>query len=313
MEKWASSNVWPSIVFLCISVVGRPTALMFERSFGLDAVTNAYIKDKEHMPRFGQLGCSGFVVLDSEARVVSGATRAFLEAGEAAFRDLEVTLAHILDLDDDELDERQEAVATAARAEAPQVPRLSGAKLATASVRQLKDVMRQLGIDASGCLEKRDLLAAIAASDACEVVGAAEGCGAEEAAAVQALPSVGVTSMDEEHAECTQALEALAASQRAADLEQVINVFASHFSHEEELLAAHGFGRGAGTDDRFSAAATHAEDHARILRLARDALASLDCSEKVPAAVINAVASALHTHATKYDALYEKSIPVDAA
>lgn len=44
------------------------------------------------MPAYGQLGCRGFFVLDSELQVVSAATSAFMEVRQIAFRHVEALL-----------------------------------------------------------------------------------------------------------------------------------------------------------------------------------------------------------------------------
>ena len=48
------------------------------------------------MPRWGQLGCSGFIVLDSDKRVVSKCTTAFLQMKNLAFSHVEALLDALL-------------------------------------------------------------------------------------------------------------------------------------------------------------------------------------------------------------------------
>lgn len=322
MENWGSSGLWPGVTFLCVSVVGRQTAASFAGSYGLEHVTNAFIEAEEDMPRFGQLGCSGFIVLDGAGKIVSPRTEALLEKGEAAFRDLEVVIGTLMDLDDDELKEKQDAMAARSVLEPPPKPRIDGALLDAAPVRDIKALMRELGIDGAGCIERRDLIAAVRRSDACEVVderpcgaggACADGGPCEGPAPVPALPSVGVASMDEEHERCHHALEALAASRSAEDLRTVLRVFEEHFAHEEALMAEHGFGgAAAGGDGRFSAARSHAADHDRILNVVRKALDAAK-GAPVPSAAVDDVSRALFDHATKFDALYEGVLPPTAA
>ena len=82
------------VQFLCICVESVRVAQNFERMFGFSKVTNGFIPDNASMPRgFGQLGCSGFVVVDGHGNFISKRTAAFLEEGEGAFRDVETILA----------------------------------------------------------------------------------------------------------------------------------------------------------------------------------------------------------------------------
>ena len=55
-----------------------------------------YVKSQADMPRWGQLGCSGFIVLDGQRCVVSPATAAFLQLRELAFAHVEALLDALL-------------------------------------------------------------------------------------------------------------------------------------------------------------------------------------------------------------------------
>ena len=55
-----------------------------------------YVKSQADMPRWGQLGCSGFIVLDGQRRVVSPATAAFMQLRELAFAHVETLLDALL-------------------------------------------------------------------------------------------------------------------------------------------------------------------------------------------------------------------------
>merc|ERR1711935_103417 len=50
------------------------------------------------------------------------------------------------------------------------------------------------------------------------------------------ISSVKVAVLDEEHEHCAGALRKLAAERDASALQGVLNVFETHFSHEEKLL-----------------------------------------------------------------------------
>jgi hypothetical protein len=55
-----------------------------------------FIKSPRDMPRWGQLGCSGFIVVDAQKRIVAKATAAYLQVKELAFGHLEVLLDALL-------------------------------------------------------------------------------------------------------------------------------------------------------------------------------------------------------------------------
>ena len=67
-------------------VEGAQTAGMFNSMFQMSGVKNVIL---EGNPGFGQLGCSGFVLLDSEWRFVTRKSDAFLQYGDRAFASFE--------------------------------------------------------------------------------------------------------------------------------------------------------------------------------------------------------------------------------
>lgn len=119
-------------------------------------------------------------------------------------------------------------------------------------------------------------------------------------------PSVGVSAMNAQHAECDEALRAAARQGTPVALQRARETVAAHFEEEEALFAKHNFNRhnsGAvrGTEG-------HIGDHARILQLfdvaLRDGLARRGGCEAVPASVTRGIAEALDEHVRKHDALY---------
>mmetsp|Transcript_23822 Transcript_23822/g.49856 ORF Transcript_23822/g.49856 Transcript_23822/m.49856 type:complete len:235 (+) Transcript_23822:308-1012(+) len=76
------------------------------------------------------------------------------------------------------------------------------------------------------------------------------------------LPSVGVTSMDNEHEECEEALALLLRHPDVEALTKVMELLTEHFQHEESLMKASGFGS---PGEKFSPYANHVKDHERIL------------------------------------------------
>jgi len=55
-----------------------------------------FIKSQKDMPRWGQLGCSGFIILDGQKNVVSKSTTAFLKMQKLAFSHVEALLDSLL-------------------------------------------------------------------------------------------------------------------------------------------------------------------------------------------------------------------------
>jgi len=92
MDIWA--RVYAGQVrFVCVGCAGGDLAVRFGEELQLrDCVISAATRS----PSWGQLGCSGFIVLDSDLRVLSRKTSAYLEVREQAFRDLEAVLAEFI-------------------------------------------------------------------------------------------------------------------------------------------------------------------------------------------------------------------------
>ena len=82
MDKWASGKYSGQVAFVCVSCDGPSLASTFVKELKLSAATVTYTEDP---PAWGQLGCGGFIVLDSDGRVASRATAAYLEVRERAF------------------------------------------------------------------------------------------------------------------------------------------------------------------------------------------------------------------------------------
>jgi hemerythrin len=65
---------------------------------GFQNVVNCYMRTKSfRMLGFGQLGCSGFVVVNKDGRFVNTKTRAYLEYGDQAFSHVEALLLTLID------------------------------------------------------------------------------------------------------------------------------------------------------------------------------------------------------------------------
>jgi hemerythrin len=72
-------------------------AKFFDDMFQFEHAINSYIPGRSYMPvGYGQLGCSGFVIADARGNFVSRKTKAYLQYGENAFRDVEVILERLV-------------------------------------------------------------------------------------------------------------------------------------------------------------------------------------------------------------------------
>jgi hypothetical protein len=54
---------------------------MFQKLFKFQGVINGWIPKQSFMPDYGQLGCSGFIVLDGKGKCASRKTLSFLQYG----------------------------------------------------------------------------------------------------------------------------------------------------------------------------------------------------------------------------------------
>ena len=97
MEVWAAelykSN--ENVQFVCVCVDPNPqVATYFSQMFHFQEVINTHIPSRDYMPRgYGQLSCSGFIVVGTNVCFISRKTKAYLQYDDLAFRDVEALLA----------------------------------------------------------------------------------------------------------------------------------------------------------------------------------------------------------------------------
>ena len=75
---------------------GPETASRFVAELGLEHCMLDFIKSPSDRPRSGQLGCSGFIIVDAQKRIVTKATAAYLQVKELASGHVEVLLDALL-------------------------------------------------------------------------------------------------------------------------------------------------------------------------------------------------------------------------
>ena len=99
METWGRGKFRGRVQFLCFCVESVAVAQGFGETFRFSGVVNGFIPF-EHMPRgFGQLGSSGFIVVDGNGHFISKKTAAFLQVGKEAFQRVEELLSDHLSPD----------------------------------------------------------------------------------------------------------------------------------------------------------------------------------------------------------------------
>jgi len=94
MDAWAK-RYGDSASFVCVSCAGPQLATQFGNQQRLQHCHNTWV-DQDDMPTWGQLGCNGFIILDSSHSVVCKASRAYLEVREEAFRHVETLLSALI-------------------------------------------------------------------------------------------------------------------------------------------------------------------------------------------------------------------------
>lgn len=306
MERWARGPFGSHVSFVCVCVDAQEVALSFGKMFQLQAVVNCHIPSRDFFPDFGQLGCSGFIIIDKAGRCVSRKTASFLQQGpDAAFADVERLLKPL--------------AGGGAAGPAPGAPP-ADSPYAVGAVAVLE------GLASSPALNGRRVVVRGFDTAKGRFVVALEGDGAPLSVkpcnlappsaaptiAIDAPPATGCAVIDAEHGTCTAALNAaLARPESAEALAHALEELAAHFAHEEALLAAAGWG---GDGGPLSARGSHAADHARILATARaevERLVAGGLREKPAPSVAARLAEAFSAHAAAFDARFEGQLAAD--
>jgi len=94
MNTWASGEKYRDFVnFICVSCDGPDLAKAMGERMKLKDCINAVTASRKDGPFWGQLGCSGFIILSPDSqKVIAGKTKAFLQVGEVAFKHVESIL-----------------------------------------------------------------------------------------------------------------------------------------------------------------------------------------------------------------------------
>jgi len=310
MDIWAQTY-FGRATFLCISCDGPQLASAFAMRLQLSKCLLTYV-DRANGPRWGQLGCNGFIVLDAQGKVACSATSAFLEMGERAFADTEAILDSLLS------DASPQLMVTPGVDPAElEFDRITGGcsdpKADEAMPKRMK---RALAAKAAPKPESDELASYTNKTPTTSVAPLAE------------IHSVHIPDLDEEHEECGAALAQMRDAPTKEAILRVIEAYTKHFAHEEALLDQHLYTKDAmeaSSSGSFSAAASarrsHFADHQKMIGELRARAAQLPeggpqtgpkawiyADTEAPAAFVHRILRSFEHHANVYDANYSEPL-----
>mmetsp|Transcript_88341 Transcript_88341/g.274598 ORF Transcript_88341/g.274598 Transcript_88341/m.274598 type:complete len:391 (+) Transcript_88341:207-1379(+) len=102
MESWASGPAYGGKAhFVCICVVQEARqAKMLAKEMAQEArfsrAVNGFVASPKDLPRYGQLGCGGFIVFDKGFKLVSDCTTSFMEMRRLAFDHVDTLLQKLV-------------------------------------------------------------------------------------------------------------------------------------------------------------------------------------------------------------------------
>lgn len=348
MDVWAG-RYGSRAAFICVSCAGSGLAEQFGNELRLSKCTLTYA---EQGPRWGQLGCSGFIVLDGTQRVVCAASSAYLEVRDLAFKHVEALLDALLEpdaalpavcpgqfvrlrgLSKAELNGQRGVCVSAPGDEGrlgvqllrggKQVSvKLANVRRETAEGELIEDIeppQPNDGFDEGDSCARRPKQPK-AQPSAPPQPAATEAPAAGGTAALAQLPSVQVPQLDAEHEACAAALRELIASPTRAALEAVASAFTVHFGHEEAMLDEFLYGAqpqaaGGGFDLDRNQRSSHWADHKRQLDVLHKEMIALEnrCGhDQVPTAAVEEIVRDFEQHAVRYDSYGERLAAAIAA
>lgn len=256
MEKWAREGEF-NVNFICICINGDSTSLPVAKEFGkkykIEGSVNGYIPDQSSLPKYGQLGCQGLILVDPQGNFITKRSPAYTQQGEKAFRKVEKTLYQMGFYQGDR---------DASAFEDPPLRFPVGSRVECRVGRNLwvpgKIVAQRvsaMGREMPYKILLDDGRMTMAPIDSDHVIRKLIDDNVE-------LQSVGVAEMDEEHEECLAVLKRLKKDRSEDCLKDVHAALKLHFDHEEQLFAESGFGN---HGSALSGTKSHCNDHAKIL------------------------------------------------
>jgi len=319
MEAWASSSKYrDGVQFLCICVESKRVAQNFGSMFDFTYVINGYIPSNQHMPRgYGQLGCSGFIVVDDEGNFLSKRTTAFLDTGDEAFRDVEDLLSSYMG------EQKSTTSSDDNNTLHPAYPYAIGNIVVLDGIKNQKGLngkkVKILGFEThTGRFsvqmvddESRRIavLPCSLAPDPSSKTGKHEGSSKVETkprkrkpeeeeeekkhdetiiTSIKAPESVGVDCMDDEHESCSAAINYLLEALPKAStglLQCVVMELEEHFEHEEVLMKK--YWKQSQDTSSFSAYTSHVNDHRRIINIGLNELTRVEEESKSSETIVS--------------------------
>lgn len=302
MEMWARSSLGEHADFICACVDDdKNVAVNFERMFKFTSVINGVIMRRQDMPTYGQLGCSGFIVVGADGSCVSKKTKSFLDYNEKAFRDAENIM--LTALEDAGID--LNAASSSARnlysngqklslEGITSNPSLNGTIVTVIEFDITKGRFHVMLNDGSN--KKISVMPCCLAP----IDDKASTPGIEK---IHPPDLVGSELIDGEHSECTASINKCLSNSTYENLIVVLSCLENHFQHEESLAQVSGFGD---SKDEFLPMHGHSKDHERILNLIRTKTNVFTQEHSdVNMSIIRNVASAFLDHARNFDTLFE--------
>jgi len=99
MDIW--SQQYQSLAnFICISATGRNLSETFVNDLKLKHCITGWTNET---PKWGQLGCNGFIIYDKDMNIACRKSKAYLEVRDEAFRDVENKLNDLLKFKNNDL------------------------------------------------------------------------------------------------------------------------------------------------------------------------------------------------------------------
>lgn len=342
MERWAQGPLGDTGVdFYCVCVDDIEVATSFSRMFKFMKVVNCWIPSQDAMPSYGQLGCSGFIIIGTKGECVSRATEAMLRVGpERAFRSAELLMRKALPTVSKapaELEGYEFCAGSLVRIDGLlQKPELNGLIVSIVTF-DTKSGRYLVEFQDSPLVGKRILLrpcsiapldtASEASSsgethcsggncalDLTSTVGTSDPSTTGDVVFLEAPVLVGHEAVDEEHVHCTAAINRLlqaAVSPEGASavvFQDVLDSLNAHFQHEESIVENEQarFSTTHNKNASLSGFDGHKADHKRMIGLAIAGRDHVNNGRSHSLENAKLLAQAFAQHVEVYDVLLEQ-------
>ena len=314
MEDLASSEKYSKVNFVTISCSGPQHATVFASRLQLQHVVNTVATEN---PAWGQLGCSGYIILDKRGNVVCDKTMAFMEYQESAFENLMDTLDIVMTpgASTETIVERlqnmsKQETKTNANNNNNNTCSNGMCSLPTKNAKNeeaKKKISSCSSNNGGGCSNGNCSIEARNKSE-------------EAVPELADIVSVQNAELDRQHRLCADALEQLRLKGDTSSLKEVLRCYKMHFEYEENLLDVHLYKDIIGEKNQsngFSAAdgarKSHYRDHERLISDIEKILSNIECNEEdnnpcLSSKFISEVLRNFERHANVYDDSYADAL-----